>query len=68
MSEQCRKYTHEFKDEAAKMVIETSCPIAEIARKIRVNEVTHPCRAPTGDHPGVEARRRRLCLAASLGS
>ena len=40
MPEQRRKYTREFKDEAAKMVIETSLPIAEIARKIDVNEGT----------------------------
>jgi transposase-like protein len=34
MPERRRKYTPEFKDEAARMVIETSCPIAEIAREI----------------------------------
>ena len=34
MPERRRKYTPEFKDEAAKMVIETSRPIAEIAREI----------------------------------
>jgi transposase len=38
MPERRRKYTPEFKDEAAKMVIETSRPIAEIAREIQVNE------------------------------
>ena len=41
---QCRsaggKFTPEFKDEAVKMVIETSRPIAEIARDIHVNEGT----------------------------
>jgi transposase len=35
-----RKYTPEFKDEAAKMVIETSRPIAEVAREIGVNDGT----------------------------
>jgi hypothetical protein len=40
MPERRRKYTPEFKDEAAKMVIETSRPIAEVAREIGVNEGT----------------------------
>ncbi len=40
MPERRRKYTPEFKDEAAKMVIETSHPIAEVAREISVNEGT----------------------------
>jgi transposase len=40
MPERRRKYTPEFRDEAAKMVIETVRPIAEIAREIHVNEGT----------------------------
>ena len=40
MSERRRKFTAEFKDEAVKMVIETSRPIAEVAREIHVNEGT----------------------------
>jgi transposase-like protein len=40
MPELRRSFTPEFKDEAVKMVIETSRPIAEIAREIRVNEGT----------------------------
>jgi putative transposase len=40
MQERRRKFTPEFKDEAVKMVIETSRPIAEIARDIHVNEGT----------------------------
>ena len=40
MPERRRKYTPEFKEEAAKMVVETSRPIAEIAREIHVNEGT----------------------------
>jgi transposase-like protein len=40
MPERRRRYTPEFKDEAAKMVIETSRPIAEIAREIHVHEGT----------------------------
>jgi transposase len=34
MPERRKKYTPEFKDEAAKMVIETSRPIAQVAREI----------------------------------
>src|SRR5664279_2530276 len=40
MQERRRKFTPEFKDEAVKMVIETSRPITEIARDIHVNEGT----------------------------
>ena len=40
MSENRRKYSAEFKDEAAKLVIETSRSIAEVAREIHVNETT----------------------------
>jgi transposase-like protein len=40
MPELRRSFTPEFKEEAVKMVIETSRPIAEVAREIRVNEGT----------------------------
>lgn len=40
MSEQRRKFSPEFKDEAVRMVIETSRPVAEVAREIHVNEGT----------------------------
>jgi transposase len=40
MPERRRKFTPEFKDEAVKMVIETSRPIAEVARDIHLNEGT----------------------------
>lgn len=40
MPERRRKYTTEFKTEAAKMVVETSRSIAEVAREIHVNEGT----------------------------
>jgi transposase len=40
MPERRMKFTPEFKDEAVKMVIETSRPIAEVAREIHVNEGT----------------------------
>jgi transposase len=40
MVERRRKFTPEFKDEAVMMVLETSRPIAEVAREIHVNEGT----------------------------
>ena len=40
MSERRRKYSPEFKDEAVKMVIESSRPIADVAREIHLNETT----------------------------
>jgi transposase-like protein len=40
MPERRRKFTAEFKDEAVKIVIETSRPVAEVAREIHVNEGT----------------------------
>jgi transposase-like protein len=40
MSERRQKFTASFKDEAVKMVIESSRPIADVAREIHVNEGT----------------------------
>lgn len=40
MPERRRKFSPEFRDEAVKMVIESSRPIAEVAREIHVNEGT----------------------------
>jgi transposase len=40
MPERRRKFSPEFKDEAVKMVIETSRPVAEVAREVQVNEGT----------------------------
>jgi transposase-like protein len=40
MPERRRKYTAEFKTEAAKMVVESGRPIAEIAREIHVHPGT----------------------------
>jgi transposase-like protein len=40
MPERRRKYTAEFKVEAAKMVVQTQRPIAEVAREIHVNPGT----------------------------
>jgi transposase len=50
MRERRRKFTPEFKDEAVKMVIESSRPVAEVAREIQVNEGTlGNCRVDGGD-------------------
>lgn len=38
--EQRRKFSPEFKDEAVNMVLETSRPIAEVARDLGINEGT----------------------------
>ncbi|MGH3888601.1 MAG: transposase [Pseudonocardiaceae bacterium] len=35
-----RSYTPEYKDEAAKMVVELSRPVASVARELRLNEQT----------------------------
>ena len=40
MQERRRKFTPEFRDEAVKMVIETSRPIARVARELGINEGT----------------------------
>jgi transposase len=40
MTERRQKFTASFKDEAVKMVIESSRPIADVAREIHVNEGT----------------------------
>ena len=40
MRERRRKFTPEFKDEAVKMEIQSSRPVAEVAREIQVNEGT----------------------------
>jgi transposase-like protein len=40
MPERRRKYSPEYRDEAVKMVIETSRPIAAIARELNINEGT----------------------------
>jgi len=40
MREKRRKFTPEFKSEAVRLVIDTSRPIAEVAREIGVHEGT----------------------------
>ena len=75
MPERRRKYTTEFKNEAAKMVVETSRPIAEVAREIHVHEGTlenwvkntesttrtknHRCRSPNG-HASTSWRKKTV--------
>lgn len=40
MAEKRRKYSVEFKEEAARMAVESLRPIAEVAREIGVNDGT----------------------------
>lgn len=40
MAERRMKFTASFKEEVVKMVIESSCPVADVAREIHVNEGT----------------------------
>jgi transposase len=56
MPERRRKFTPEFKDEAVKMVIETSRPIAEVARELGINEGTlgNWCKLHREAHAGEE--------------
>ena len=51
-----RKYTQEYRDEAVKLVIETSRPIAEVARELGINEGTlgNWCNKYRQEHPASE--------------
>ena len=67
MPERRRKYTAEFKTEAAKMVVETGLPIAEVAREIHVNSGTlgnwvakYRADHPDGEQPLSITERARL--------
>jgi transposase len=40
VSGKCRKFTPEFRDEAARMVVETSRPIVGAARELGINETS----------------------------
>ena len=40
MAERRKKFTASFKEEAVKMVVESSRPIADVAREIHINEGT----------------------------
>jgi transposase-like protein len=62
MREKRRKYSPEFKAEAARLVIETSRPIVEVARELGIHEGTlgawvDKCRTEhTGDEPPLICR------------
>jgi transposase len=59
-----RKFSSEYKDEAVRMVIETSKPIAEVARGLGINEgtlgnwVTQYKTANTGAEPALTISER----------
>ena len=40
MAGKYRNFTPEFREEAARMVVETSRPIADVARELGINETT----------------------------
>lgn len=75
MSQRRRKFSPEFKDEAVKMVIEMSRPIAQVARELGLNEGTlgnwvHRYRKEhAGEEPPLPAdERARLREARTTGS
>jgi transposase len=51
-----RKFTPEFREEAARMVVETSRPVAEVARELGINETSlgNWVRAYRQNHAGDE--------------
>ena len=51
-----RKFTPEFREEAARMVVETSRPIADVARELGINETSlgNWVRAYRKNHAGDE--------------
>ncbi len=64
MAERRMKFSASFKDEAVKMVIESSRPIADVAREIHVNEgtlgnwVNRYRREHAGEEPPLEVSER----------
>lgn len=56
MSGKYRKFTPEFREEAARMVVETSRPIADVARELGINETSlgNWVRAYRENHAGDE--------------
>ena len=56
MAGKYRKFTPEFREEAARMVVETSRPIAEVARELGINETSlgNWVRAYRQNHAGDE--------------
>jgi transposase len=59
-----RKFTPEFREEAARMVVETSRPIAEVARELGINEtslgnwVREYRKQHAGDEPPLQVSER----------
>ena len=64
MAGKYRKFTPEFREEAARMVVETSRPIAEVARGLGINEtslgnwVRAYREAHAGDDPPLQVSER----------
>ncbi len=56
MAGKYRKFTPEFREEAARMVVETSRPIADVARELGINETSlgNWVRAYRENHAGDE--------------
>ena len=56
MAGKYRKFTPEFREEAARMVVETSRPIADVARELGINETSlgNWVRAYREEHAGDE--------------
>lgn len=65
MAQKRRKFSPEFRDEAVKMVVVESRPIAEVAREIQVNEgtlgtwVSRYRQEHAGEEPPPEHQRAR---------
>ncbi len=68
MSRKRRSFTPEYKEEAAKLVIETSRPIAESARDIGINEQTlrNWVNAYRKAHAGRAPERSRVSRSAGM--
>ena len=73
LSKQRRKYSPEYRDEAVKLVTETSRPIAAVARELGINEgtlgnwVNRYRQEHAGDDPPLEvSERARLREAERL--
>lgn len=64
MSSMRKKFSPEYRDEAVKLVIDTSRPIAEVARELGLNEgtlgnwVNTYRRQHAGDEPGLDINER----------
>ena len=74
VSKNRRSFTPEFKEEAAKMVVEATRPVASVARELQLNEqtlrnwVNEYRRTHAADEPPltVSERARLLCRAGRL--